>query len=173
MARHVSLIGMMGAGKSSVAPRLAALLERPVVEVDAEIEKLEGMPIGEIFIAKGEAYFRRVEREYIAALVKQPAAVLSLGGGAFMWEATRNLLLAETDVVYISATLDTLVSRLAASRAGRPLLNIPGVDMRETVRELLERRGAIYGLAPHRVENERATPDEIAHRIAARLQTHA
>jgi shikimate kinase len=173
MARHVSLIGMMGAGKSSVAPRLAALLERPVVEVDAEIEKQEGMPIGEIFIAKGEAYFRRVEREYIAALVKQPAAVLSLGGGAFMWEATRNLLLAETDVVYLSASLDTLVSRLTASRQGRPLLNIPGVDLRETVRELLERRGAIYGLAPHRVENERATPDEIAHRIAERLQTHA
>jgi shikimate kinase len=166
MARHVTLIGMMGAGKSSVAPRVATQLGRPVIEVDEIIEKQEGMPIGEIFIAKGEAYFRRAECAVIAGLIAQPPAVLSLGGGAFMWDATRDLLLKETEVVYLSATLDTLTERLRASTATRPLLNVPGTDLETLIRELLLRRGAMYGLAQHRVETDRQTPDEVARAIA-------
>jgi shikimate kinase len=166
MPRHVTLIGMMGAGKSSVAPRLAALLGRRVIEVDEIIEKQEGMPIGEIFIAKGEAYFRRAECAVIAGLIAQPPAVLSLGGGAFMWDATRELLLRETEVVYLSTTLDTLVERLRASTATRPLLNVPGTDLETIIRELILRRGAMYGLAQHRVETDRQMPDEVARAIA-------
>jgi shikimate kinase len=166
MPRHVTLIGMMGAGKSSVAPRLAAQLGRPVIEVDEIIEKQENMPIGEIFIAKGEAYFRRAECAVIAGLIAQPPAVLSLGGGAFMWDATRELLLRETEVVYLSATLDTLVERLRASTATRPLLNVPGTDLETIIRELILRRGAMYGLAQHRVETDRQMPDEVARAIA-------
>jgi shikimate kinase len=166
MPRHVTLIGLMGAGKSSVAPRLAALLGRRVIEVDEIIEKQEGMPIGEIFIAKGEAYFRRAECAVIAGLIAQPPAVLSLGGGAFMWDATRELLLRETEVVYLSTTLDTLVERLRASTATRPLLNVPGTDLETIIRELILRRGAMYGLAQHRVETDRQMPDEVARAIA-------
>jgi len=166
MAKHVTLVGMMGAGKSSVAPLLATRLGRKVIEVDELIEKQEGMPIGEIFIAKGEAYFRRVECAVITGLIKQPPAVLSLGGGAFMWEATRELLLKETVVVYLSATLDVLVSRLQASPPGvRPLLNVPGADLQMIVRELIQRRGAMYGLAQHRIETDRLTPDDVAQTI--------
>ena len=74
MAKHITLVGMMGSGKSTVAPLIAATLRRPVLEVDALIEEQEGMPIGEIFIAKGEAYFRRAECAVIAELVRQPPA---------------------------------------------------------------------------------------------------
>src|ERR1700678_4274260 len=125
MSRHITLVGMMGSGKSTVAPIVAAALKRPVIEIDALIEQQEGMPIGEIFIAKGEAYFRRAERELIARLIAQPPAVLSLGGGAFQWDATRELLLAETVVFYLSATLEVLTSRLQSATAARPLLATP------------------------------------------------
>jgi shikimate kinase len=168
MPKHVTLIGMMGSGKSTVAPQLAPLLDRPIVEVDELIEKAEGMPIGEIFIAKGEAYFRRLECAVIVEVIKRPPAVLSLGGGAFLWEATRELLLKETFVVYLSANVDVLVSRVQAAPVGvRPLLNVPGVDLTLLVRDLLERRGAYYGLAHHRVETGASSPDEVARAIVA------
>src|SRR5476651_1523044 len=110
MAKHITLVGMMGSGKSTVAPLVAAQLKRSVVEVDALIERHEGMPIGEIFIAKGEGHFRRVESEFIARLIKMPPAVLSLGGGAFQWEATRQMLLTHTVVFYLSATHEVLMA---------------------------------------------------------------
>ena len=166
MPKHVTLIGMMGAGKSSVAPLLATRLGRQVIEVDELIEKQEGMPIGEIFIAKGETHFRRVECALIAELIQQPPAVLSLGGGAFMWEATREQLLKNTAVVYLGATFETLEARLRDSSATRPLLNVPGADLQTIIRELLQRRGPVYDLAHHRVETDAQTPDEIANGIA-------
>jgi shikimate kinase len=173
MPRHVTLIGMMGAGKSSVAPLLAARLGRQVIEVDEIIEKQEGMPIGEIFIAKGEAYFRRVECAVIAGLTKQPPAVLSLGGGAFMWEATRELLLKETVVIYLSANVEVLVSRLQAAPLGvRPLLNVPGTDLKQLVTDILERRGAFYGLAHYRVETGSYSPDDVARTIVTLRQAY-
>ncbi len=125
------------------------------------------MPIGEIFIAKGEAYFRRVERDLIEKIVKEPPAVLSLGGGAFQWEATRELFLKETAVFYLAATLEVICARLQASTATRPLLNTPGLDLQETVRELLERRGAYYGLAHFRLETDFHDPDTVAQAIVA------
>jgi shikimate kinase len=83
MARHIALIGMMGSGKSTVAPLVANALGRQVIEVDAIIEKQEEMPIGEIFIAKGEAYFRRVESELIARLLVPMGGNSAVAPGPF------------------------------------------------------------------------------------------
>jgi shikimate kinase len=165
MAKHITLVGMMGSGKSTVAPLVAARLGRPVIEVDALIEKHEGMPICEIFIAKGEAYFRRVESDLIARLLSQPPAVLSLGGGAFQWETTRDLLLAHTVVFYLWATHEVLAARLLSTSAVRPLLNTPGINLQETIRDLLERRGAYYGLAHYRIETDNYAPEDVAKSI--------
>jgi shikimate kinase len=165
MARHITLVGMMGSGKSSVAPLVAAPLKRVVIEVDQLIEEHEGMPIGEIFIAKGEAYFRRVESELIGRLLAQPPAVLSLGGGAFQWETTRGLLLAHTVVFYLSASYEVLTARLQSTTAERPLLNVPGVNWQDTIRDLLERRGAYYGMAHYRVETDNYAPEDVAKSI--------
>jgi shikimate kinase len=165
MSKHITLVGMMGSGKSSVAPIIAARLNRPVIEVDALIEAQEKMPISEIFIAKGEAYFRRVECAMITGLLDQPPAVFSLGGGAFVWEFTRQLLLKRTVVFYLSASVEILVSRLQSVTATRPLLNMPGIDLQETVREMLERRGAYYGMAHYRVETDSHSPDDVAKSI--------
>jgi shikimate kinase len=172
MAKHVTLIGMMGAGKSTVAPLLAAQIGRQAIEVDGIIEKEEGMPIGEIFIAKGEAYFRRAEHALIAKLITQPPAVLSLGGGAFQWEDTRKLLLEHTVVFYLSATLDVLCSRLQGSTSNRPLLAMGSVDLQSTVRDLLERRGLYYGMAHYRVETDFHDPAEVARSLATMREAY-
>ncbi len=165
MAKHIALIGMMGVGKSRVAPLVAAQLGRPVVEVDAVIEKNERMPISEIFIAKGEAYFRRAENKLITELIAGPPSVLSLGGGAFMWEATRELLLKEAVVVYLSATLEVLCSRVEAGKSARPLLNMPGITLQDTMRDLLERRGNYYGMAHYRIETDYHSPEDVVQGI--------
>ena len=165
MVRHITLVGMMGSGKSSVAPLIAERLNRPVIEVDQLIEAREKMPIGEIFIAKGEAYFRRVESDLVASLLSQPPAVLSLGVGAFQWEMTRDLLLAHTVVFYLSATVEVLGARLQSATGTRPLLNTPGINLHDTIRDLLERRGAYYGLAHYRVETDFHSPDDVAKSI--------
>ena len=173
MAKHITLVGMMGSGKSTVAPLVAAKLMRPVIEVDALIEEQEEMPIGEIFIAKGEAYFRRVESQLIARLLKQTPAVLSLGGGAFQWEATRQLLLDHTVVFYLSATYEVLASRLQSTTAARPLLNVPGVNWQDTIRDLLARRGAYYGMAHYRVETDSHSPEDVAKSILMMREAYA
>jgi len=165
MAKHITLIGMMGVGKSSVAPLVAQRLKRHVIEVDQLIEKQEGMPIGEIFMAKGEAYFRRTECALITELIKQPPAVLSLGGGAFMWDETRELLLAQTVVFYLAASLEVLCTRVQSGMAVRPLLNVPGVNFQDTMRELLDRRESKYKLAHYKVDTDFHSPEEVAKSI--------
>jgi shikimate kinase len=172
MAKHVTLIGMMGSGKSTVAPLVASAIGRNVIEVDALIEQREKMPIGEIFIAKGEAYFRKLEAAMIARLLKEPAAVLSLGGGAFQWEATRELLLANTVVFYLSATQEVLTSRLRSATSTRPLLATPGIDLEATIRDLLERRGLYYGMAHYRVETDFHSPEDVAKSIVVMREAY-
>ena len=162
MPKHITLVGMMGSGKSTVAPLIAAPLKRPVLEVDALIEQQEGMKINEIFIAKGEAYFRRAESDMLASLLRGTPAVISPGGGAFQWEATRNLLLKNTIVFYLYATEEILASRLLTTAAARPLLNSPGLDIRDTVRDLLQRRAANYALAHYKVDTSSHSPHDVA-----------
>jgi shikimate kinase len=165
MAKHIALVGMMGSGKSTVAPLVAAELKRPIIEVDALIEKQEGMPIGEIFIAKGEAYFRRVESDLIAKLIATPPSVLSLGGGAFQWEATRQHLLKHAVVFYLAASPEILANRLRTGISVRPLLNTPGIDLDETVRDLLTLREAHYREAHYRVETDSHAPEDVVKSI--------
>jgi shikimate kinase len=162
MPKHITLIGMMGSGKSTVAPLIATPLKRVVLEVDKLIEEQEGMSINDIFIAKGEAHFRRIESDILADLLRGTPAVISPGGGAFQWEPTRKLLLNNTVVFYLHANEDILASRLQTTIAARPLLNTPGLDLRETIRELLQRRACNYNQAHYRVETSSHAPHDVA-----------
>jgi shikimate kinase len=103
-----------------------------------------------------------VEAEFIARLVKMEPAVLSLGGGAFQYEATRSLLLENTVVFYLSAPHDVLVARLQSGTAARPLLATPGIDLNQTVKDLLERRDGYYSMAHYRVDTVSHPPEEVA-----------
>jgi shikimate kinase len=164
------LIGLMGAGKSSVGLRLAETLGVPFADSDAEIEAAAAMTIPEIFERYGEAHFRDGERRVIARLMGEGPRVIATGGGAFMNDETRALILAEAVSVWLKADLDLLVSR-TAGRTHRPLLNRG--DPREILRGLIETRYPIYAEADIAVESEPGlTHEEMAARIVAALKDH-
>ena len=119
--RSIVLVGMMGAGKSSIGRRLATRLAIPFVDADTEIEKAAGMPIPEIFSTHGEPYFRAGETRVIARLLESGPQVLSTGGGAFMNAETRANVHAKGVSVWLLATVEVL-SRRIKRRGDRPLL---------------------------------------------------
>ena len=123
-ARSVALVGLMGAGKTSVGRRLALRLGLPFRDADHEIEAAAGMPINDIFATYGEPYFRDGERRVIARLLHNGPQVLGTGGGAFMNPETRARIAEAGVSVWLKADLDTLMRRVR-KRANRPLLKTP------------------------------------------------
>jgi shikimate kinase len=150
-ARSVVLIGMMGAGKSSVGRRLAARLDLPFVDADAEIEAAAGMSIPEIFDRHGEPYFRAGEARVIARLLASGPQVLATGGGAVMDANTRALIRDKGVSIWLKADLDMLVRR-TKRRTDRPLA--------EKIRDLLPQRERVYSQADI-IVTSRDEPHEI------------
>jgi shikimate kinase len=144
--RTIVLVGLMGAGKTSVGRRLAARLEVPFLDTDAEIERAAGCTISEFFARHGEPAFRDGERKVIARLLEGPPCVLATGGGAFMAPETRAAIRARGTSVWLRATLDVLAARLGRSRRKtRPLL--ANGDVRGTLQRLIDQRYPIYAEA--------------------------
>ncbi|WP_439534545.1 shikimate kinase [Polymorphobacter sp.] len=143
--RPVTLVGLMGVGKTSIGKRLAARLGLDFVDADAEIELACGMTVAEIFERFGEAHFRDGERRVIARLIDGAPKVLATGGGAFMQDDTRALILGRSIAVWINADLQTLVERVS-KRSTRPLLK--GKDPGEVLHALATVRNPVYALAP-------------------------
>ena len=125
--KDISLIGFMGCGKSSVGKILATLLpECRLIDLDTYIEEKQGKNIPEIFNEYGEAAFRRMEREALEEIFRdpdRPRAILSLGGGTVTSEQCRQLIRQHTDCFYLRATTDTLLDNLEGHSDGRPMLN--------------------------------------------------
>jgi shikimate kinase len=149
--RPITLIGLMGAGKSSIGKRLADRLALPFVDADDEIVQAAGLSIPEIFERFGEAHFRDGERRVIARLIDGTPKVIATGGGAFMNDETRALILARTQAVWLDADVATLVERVRR-RGGRPLL--AGRDPGQVLRDLAAVRNPVYALAPIRVASK-------------------
>jgi shikimate kinase len=149
--RPVALIGLMGAGKTTIGRRLSARLGMPFVDADAEIETASGMTIPEIFERFGEAHFRDGERRVIARLADGAPRIIATGGGAFMNAETRALLLARTVTVWLDADVETLVDRVRRKN-NRPLL--AGRDPALVLRELAAIRNPIYAEAAIRVRSK-------------------
>lgn len=139
MPPAVVLIGAPGAGKSSVGRRVAERLGVPFADSDALIEQRAGKPVSDIFIADGEAEFRRMEREEIADALRDFTGVLSLGGGAILDEATRTAL-REHRVVWLKVDLTNATHRVGLNSA-RPLLL---GNVRGTMLTMLEQRTPLY-----------------------------
>jgi shikimate kinase len=142
--RSITLVGMMGAGKTSVGRRLAQALELPFVDADGEIEAAAGMTIPEIFETHGEPYFRSGEARVIARLLDEGPRVLATGGGAWMNPDTRAKIAATSVSVWLKADIDVLLRRVR-KRGGRPLL--AGPDPEAALRRLVEERYPVYALA--------------------------
>lgn len=167
--RAVVLIGLMGAGKTSVGRLLAARIGLPFVDADAEIEAAAGATIEEIFAGEGEAVFRSGERRVIARLLAEEPRVIATGGGAWMDAATRATVHARGVSVWLKADLDTLVKR-TARRGGRPLLKQG--EPREVLSRLMDRRYPVYGEADVTVETGDDTPEHVTERVIAALERH-
>jgi len=155
--RSVVLVGMMGAGKTSVGKRLAARLGLPFIDADEEIEAGARMTIPEIFEKFGEAYFRDGERRVIARLLEQGPCVLSTGGGAFMNASTRERISRCGVSIWLKPDFEVLLRRVR-KRSNRPLLQTP--DPEGTLRRLLHEREPTYALADITIES-RDGPHEI------------
>jgi shikimate kinase len=149
--RTVALVGMMGAGKSSVGRRVAAKLGVDFRDADGEIERAAGCAISEIFERFGESAFREGERKVLARLLGEPPHVLATGGGAFIDSQTRARLKESAFTIWIKAPLDVLVQRVQR-RDVRPLLR--SGDPRATLERLLEERAPIYAEADVTVESD-------------------
>lgn len=167
LTRPVVLIGLMGAGKTSVGMRLAEMLGVPFRDSDHEIEEISQMKIPDIFEQFGEPEFRRLERRVIARLLEDGPGILATGGGAFMQEETRAAILADSISVWLKADLDVLIAR-TAGRTHRPLLN--SGDPEEILAGLVKLRYPVYRLAALHVESfHNQTHEEMAGRIIAEL----
>jgi shikimate kinase len=167
--RPLVLVGMMGAGKTTVGRRLATRLGRRFVDSDDEIEKAAQMTIPEIFAQRGEPEFRAGESRVISRLLKEEDIVLATGGGAFVNLETRALVKSGALSVWLKADADILFERVSR-RSNRPLLKT--ANPRQTLEKLIEERYPIYAEADVTVLSRDVPQDNVAADIIAALLNH-
>jgi shikimate kinase len=166
LKRTVALVGMMGAGKSSVGRRLASRLGVAFKDADSEIEAAAGCTISEIFERLGEPAFRTGERKVISRLLTETPHVMATGGGAFVDETTRATLKENAVTIWLRVPVDVLLAR-TQRRDTRPLLRVG--NPRETLERLLVERAPIYELADHTLDSEDGPHGVTVDRIVALL----
>jgi shikimate kinase len=159
-SRSIVLVGMMGAGKSSIGRRLAGRLGIPFIDADTEIENAAGMTIPEIFDKHGEPYFRAGEKRVIARLLDNGPQVLATGGGAVMDQNTRDLIHIKGISVWLKADLDVLLKR-TKRRNDRPLA--------QRIKDLLPQREPVYSMSDIVVQSRDEPHETIIDEIIARL----
>ena len=163
---RVVLVGPMGAGKTTVAALLAETWGVPVRDTDTDVEAAEGRSVSDIFVESGEDRFRELEAAAVASALAEHDGVLSVGGGAVLRPATRELL-AGVPVVFLRVGLSEAVKRVGLG-VGRPLLL---GNVRARVKALLDERTPIYeSVATHVVDTDGRTPDEVAAEVRELLR---
>lgn len=173
LKKTVALVGMMGAGKTSIGKRLAARLEVPFADADHEIESAAGMTVSEIFAKYGEPEFRRLERSVIARLLGEPPQVLATGGGAYMDDTARAAMTAAAFTIWLKAPVEILLGRVRKRQGAdqtRPLL--ANDDMRGTLEKLLAVREPIYAGADMILESGDEPHAVLLDKIVAALRSH-
>ena len=168
---NIYLIGLMGAGKTSVGRRLARALSSAFADADEEIVAAAGLSIPDIFALYGEPRFRELERRVIARLLEGGPLVLALGGGAFVDPETRARVAARGVSVWLRADLETLVGRTARKRGTRPLLERG--DPRDILAALMRERYPIYAEADHTVDSQVEPHESVIERIMAMVEPSA
>ena len=167
LAPNVFLIGLMGAGKSTVGRLLARRLGKTFIDTDHEIEKRNGVTIPLIFEIEGEDGFRKREQEVLADLAQEPDVVLSTGGGIVLRPENREVLRNQGFVVYLSARPELLAERTRHDKS-RPLLNV--ADPLARLRELHAIRDPLYREVAHAiVETGRGAPQQVVQAIVNAL----
>ena len=164
--RFIVLVGLMGAGKTTLGRRIAPELGLPFIDSDSEVEKAAGCTIGEIFKNSGEKIFRDVERRVMLRLLSQSPAVIGSGGGSFMDVDTRNHIRKKGTSIWLRADLELLYRR-ARRRTHRPLLN--NDDPRKTLMRLMKERYADYQKADLIFDVTEEPPDKMAIKLVETL----
>src|SRR5262249_44493213 len=172
-ARPIALIGLMGAGKSSVARVLGERLGVGVADLDGMIEATEGCSVAELFERAGEAWFRRRESELLAEALRSGVQVVACGGGVVLDAERRRTLRERCRVVWLEASPAVAAARVEAAGSNpahvRPLL--AGQPTRERLEQLLNDRAPLYGEAAHvRVSTDGRSPEQVADAVVAALR---
>lgn len=162
VAPHLILVGLPGVGKTTIGRAAAKTLGRPFLDFDAEIEKREGMPVREIFRERGEDHFRELEFALTVELSSTGGMVLSPGGGWITQTASVELLRSAGRIIYLRASPEAVARRLKRVET-RPLL--AGRDPLVALRELYEKRKALYEGAGTVVDTERLTRQQLIARV--------
>ncbi|MBZ9656406.1 shikimate kinase [Phyllobacterium lublinensis] len=157
--KSIVLVGLMGAGKSTVGKKLATLVELPFFDADHEIEKVSTMTIPELFEAYGEAEFRDLERRVIARMLEDGPIVLATGGGAYMNDQTRRTISSEGVSLWLKAELDVLMGRVVRKQ-NRPLLK--NDNPRGVMERLMTERYPVYALADLTINSREEKKEVIA-----------
>jgi shikimate kinase len=166
--RTIALVGLMGAGKSTVGRRLAEHLGRAFHDSDAEIEKAAGLSVSDIFALHGEADFRRGEKQVLKRLLDLPPHVLATGGGAFLDAETRAVMKEKAVTVWLNADLETLWRRVQ-KRDNRPLLK--RADAKAHLSNLVTEREPFYSQADLIVQSRDGPHTQTVIAIVKALQT--
>jgi len=165
-SRSIVLVGLMGAGKSSIGRRLAHRLALPFVDADTEIEKAADLTIPEIFEKHGEAYFRAGEVRVVSRILDTGPQVLATGGGAYMNAETRARIRERGISIWLKAELDVLMKRVRR-RGDRPLLKAD--DPQAVLKRLMDERYPVYAEADLTVVSREASHEEVVDDVVAAL----
>jgi XRE family transcriptional regulator, aerobic/anaerobic benzoate catabolism transcriptional regulator len=168
----IALVGMRGAGKSTVGPLLAEELSLPFIEMDALIQETAGLPLDQIFELHGERYYRRLERETLQGiLTKMTAAVVAAAGGVVNEPSTWKTLLEKTTVVWLRARPEDHWTRVVAQGDRRPMRDNP--DAMDELRTMLETRHGRYAQAHVVIDTAHRSPAQVARAVTEQLRAAA
>lgn len=167
--RPIIMVGLMGAGKTTIGRRLANRLAIPFRDADHEIEAAANMSVADIFAAHGESHFREGEKRVIARLLDEGNQVLATGGGAWMNDETRALVNDKGISVWLKAEFDILMSRVRR-RSHRPLLKDP--DPEGVMRRLMDERYPVYAEADVTVNSIDVPHEKIVTFVIEALEDH-
>jgi shikimate kinase len=167
--QNVALIGFMAVGKSAVGRSLAKKLRLRFVDLDQVIEKTAGMKISEIFVQKGEPYFRQLEKKTLAKVLQGEQQVIATGGGVIMDDDSLMLLRDRALLIGLTASVDVLLTR-AGSSSKRPLLK--EANRKEQVEELLTQRQNRYAQVHVTIDTSELTVAQVVEKIVRFIATH-
>jgi shikimate kinase len=161
------LVGLMGAGKSTVGRKLAEMAGLPFVDLDEEITTRTGRSIADVFHADGESEFRRLEAEATAALNPGDEGLIVAAGGGWMANRAARTALRDAVIVWLKVSPELAARRVSGAAGGRPLLT--GLSATDRLRTILAERLPAYGEAMYTVDTEGRTPAEVVSEVAARV----
>lgn len=168
--RSIALVGLRGAGKTSIGRRLARRLRMRFVELDQLVEKRAGLSLGEIFSLHGEDYYRTIERQALTDLLAERSpVVIAVGGGLVTSPETYALLLQKTTTVWLKARADDYWTRVIRQGDRRPIDQHP--QARQALRDLIARREALYARASASVDTSGLTPAQVVERVERVLRS--